>query len=209
MFGNNVKSIGERAFYSCNSLTKVELPSTIETVGNYAFYKCTSLKQLSMERVSVIGDYAFFGCTSLTDVNLPATVTSIGSQAFRNCGMTSVVLSSTVKSVGNHAFYGCNNLTIYSDAEQPLSGWGSSWNSAYRPVVWGCTLGSDGAVVSFVYDEDSIDNLHSENKLSDPYRKGYKFSGWAVTQDGKAQYQSADLQSVEYGTELFAVWEKI
>ena len=40
---DSVTSIGNHAFYYCDSLTSVTIPESVTTIGSYAFYHCDSL----------------------------------------------------------------------------------------------------------------------------------------------------------------------
>ena len=42
-----VRSIGERAFYNCTSLTSVTIPNSVTSIGDSAFYDCTSLTSVN------------------------------------------------------------------------------------------------------------------------------------------------------------------
>ena len=62
-----VTSIGERAFYDCDSLESIVIPNGVTTIGNSAFYECYSLKSIVIPNsVTTIGNYAFTDCYSLT-----------------------------------------------------------------------------------------------------------------------------------------------
>ena len=64
---NGVTSIGEYAFYWCESLTSVTIPDSVTSIGDNAFYDCTSLTSVTIpDSVTSIGSYAFSECTSLT-----------------------------------------------------------------------------------------------------------------------------------------------
>ena len=108
----SVTSIGESAFYDCDGLTSVEIPSSVTSIGNSAFYDCYGLTSIEIpSSVTSIGEWAFRGC-GLTSIEIPSSVTSIGYNAFISCtGLTSVEIPSSVTSIGNHAFYGCDGLT--------------------------------------------------------------------------------------------------
>ena len=81
-----VTSIGEFAFYECDSLKSVVIPNGVTAISNSAFQECSSLTSLSIPNgVTSIGDFAFYGCNSLTSVKIPRSVTNIGKSAFQNC----------------------------------------------------------------------------------------------------------------------------
>lgn len=88
------------------------IPIGILSIGDYAFYDCNSLVNVILpDSILWIGDYAFYGCESLTEVLIPDRVISIGSYAFRNClALSNVVIGSNVKWIGCAAFYQCELL---------------------------------------------------------------------------------------------------
>ena len=105
-----VTGIGEEAFYSCISLTSVDIPDGVTSIGEYAFQDCHSLTSVDIpDGVTSIGEGAFYYCQSLTSVDIPDGVTSIEQYAFRDCSsMTSVTIGKGVTSI---AFVGCSSLT--------------------------------------------------------------------------------------------------
>ena len=71
-----MKSIGSHAFYGCDALTTVTVPSSVTSIGNSVFYSCDALVGLTIpESVTSIGSYAFFACTNLTSVVFEDTTT--------------------------------------------------------------------------------------------------------------------------------------
>ena len=62
-----ITSIGDSAFYSCDSLTSVSIPNSVTFIGDSAFSYCDSLTSVSIPNsVTAIGDYAFGDCSNLT-----------------------------------------------------------------------------------------------------------------------------------------------
>ncbi len=110
---SGVTSIGNRAFYYCDSLTSVTIPNSVTSIGSYAFYNCNRLTSITIpDSVTSIGNYAFYSCDSLTSITIPNSVTSIGSYAFRYCGLKSVKLGNGLKSIGSWAFNECTQLVL-------------------------------------------------------------------------------------------------
>ena len=64
-----VTSIGEKAFWGCELLTSVSLPS-VTSIGASAFSGCTSLKSVYASSVTSIERMAFVGCPSLTSLTV-------------------------------------------------------------------------------------------------------------------------------------------
>ena len=66
------KAVADYAFSSCDGLTKVTFPNSLESIDNYAFF-CTGLKSVIIpESLENIGGSAFALCTSLTEVKWKA-----------------------------------------------------------------------------------------------------------------------------------------
>ena len=111
--GESVTSIGYSAFEDCSSLTSMTIPNSVTSIGNLAFEDCSSLTSVTIgESVTSIGYLAFEDCSSLTSVTIGESVTSIGYSAFEDCSsLTSVTIGESVTSIGYSAFYDCSSLT--------------------------------------------------------------------------------------------------
>ena len=106
---SSVTSIGNSAFYSCDSLSEIVIPSSVTSIGNSAFYSCDSLSEIVIpSSITSIGDMAFWDCSSLSEIVIPSSVTSIGKGAFWDCdSLYKIVIPSSVTSIGNSAFFLC------------------------------------------------------------------------------------------------------
>ncbi len=104
--------IPDKAFYGCDDLKEVNIPTSVNKIGIHAFYNCTSLKTVTVpEGVSVINEKTFYGCTALEEVKLPSTVTKIEDYAFWNCtGLKKIDIPKGVIDIGNSVFYNCTSL---------------------------------------------------------------------------------------------------
>ncbi|MBQ4585160.1 MAG: InlB B-repeat-containing protein [Clostridia bacterium] len=133
--GKNVTSIGSKAFYNCNSLTSVTIPSSVTEVGEDAFFNCSSLTSVNylgeveqwcnISFGNVIanplsnGAKLYLNGTLVTGLVIPDTVMKIKSCAFAGCtSLTSVTIPNSVITIGSSAFYNCpiENATIPTNA---------------------------------------------------------------------------------------------
>ena len=92
--GDQVTSIGHRAFEYCSSLTSITIPDSVTSIGDLAFYSCSSLTSITIpDSVMNIGREAFRWCSSLTSVTVGNGVTRIGYSAFKECrSLTSITI---------------------------------------------------------------------------------------------------------------------
>ena len=108
---STMTSIGAHAF-STNLFTSINIPESVTSIGNSAFSSCPLTSITIPEGVTSIGDYMFNGCTSLTSINIPNGVTSIGAGVFGGCtSLTSFNIPEGVTSIGENAFNYCTSLT--------------------------------------------------------------------------------------------------
>ena len=76
-------SIGGNAFYSCFSLTQINIPDNVTSIGNQAFNGCFSLTQINIpDSVTSIGSSAFYSCKTLCDILLESKPTLSNTNAF-------------------------------------------------------------------------------------------------------------------------------
>ena len=127
--------IADEAFFSCDSLTSVEIPDSVTYIGDGAFSGCDNLTSVVIgDSVTYIGYSAFYGCDNLTSVVIGDSVTSIGEAAFSFCySLTSVEIPDSVTSIGYEAFEYCYRLTSIT-FEGTVEQWkaiskGSDWTN--------------------------------------------------------------------------------
>lgn len=114
---SGVTTIGYGAFYHCDSLREVSIPSSVVYIAPEAFAKSVWLnnwkKGIGTEEYLIVGDgilLAYRGNGG--DIEIPDTVKRIGPQAFSdNNSILSVVLPDSVIEIGEDAFHNCKNLT--------------------------------------------------------------------------------------------------
>jgi hypothetical protein len=158
---SGVTSIAADAFYNCNALSSITIPTSVTTIGNNAFYNCYALTSITIPSdVTSIGTSAFFRCSALTSITIPTKVTSIaassfyycyalktviipygvttiGLDAFRDCvSLKSIIFPESVTTIGNTAFNGCTSLnTVYILSNSQVSiGNSSTFGSISSPA---------------------------------------------------------------------------
>ena len=141
MLPDTVTVIGENAFNKCTQLKEVNIPDSVKIIGEKAFYGCTSLKEIIIPSgVNVIHANAFFGCTALEEIYVPNSVTEICERAFSGCtSLREIFIPESVTTIEKHVFKDCTNLTIFCQVKEKPITWEFSWNTNFRPTVWGVT----------------------------------------------------------------------
>ena len=110
--GEQVTSVGERAFWSCVSLESVNFPALV-SVGESAFHFCSELRSVSLSRVTSVGRNAFRYCGKLESVSMPI-VESIPEGAFADCVELAELYVPRAGTIGRHAFENNSSLATIS-----------------------------------------------------------------------------------------------
>ena len=168
-----VTSIGNYAFYFCQSIETAELPASLDYIGNYAFAYCSRLKAIEIPAgVTTIRPYTFRECDSLATVTLREGLISIGEFAFGHCdAMETLTIPETVSRIDINAFYSCDGLreVFYPGTEEQwyaisIQG-GNSWLWAASPYPMPAS-GSCGENVSWSV-EDGVLIISGEGTMAD------------------------------------------
>jgi fibronectin type 3 domain-containing protein len=143
-----VTSIYDYAFSSIDSIITVSIPTSVTNIGSGAFYSCTSMTSINvdagnlnyasdagvlynydkttliqcpggkvgtvtiLDTVTSIGTEAFAYCAYLTSITMPTDVTTIEAYAFAYCtALTSITIPINVITIGSYAFDHCTALT--------------------------------------------------------------------------------------------------
>ena len=129
-----IEKIAYYAFYSCGSLTKVEIPNSVASIGEGAFYNCKLLESVEIpDGVRSIGTNAFTACKVLKSVKFgkDSRLESIGVNAFEWCDkLTSIYLPETPPTLTNvSAFANINKACIfYCKTQESLNAYKAATN---------------------------------------------------------------------------------
>ncbi len=159
--GNDVKSIGDYAFYGCSSLPSITIPNSVTSIGFAAFEGCSGLTSITIPNsVTSIGSDAFSGCSSLPSITIPNSVTAIGNYAFYGCSsLPSITIPNSVKTIGDYAFYRCRDLTSVTIGNSVTSIGEEAFGycSSLTSVTIGSSVRSIGE--SAFYDCENLTNV--------------------------------------------------
>ncbi len=117
--------ICDGAFYRCENLQQIILPSSVTSIGDEVFGFCENLQEINVtesnefyrdvDGVLYTKDLKTIICypAGKKDVSfvIPPSVTNIGNEAFRDCmNLQEISIPPSVMSIGDGAFRGCRNL---------------------------------------------------------------------------------------------------
>ena len=131
-------SIGTYAFYVCDSLRSVTIPSNIKSIGDYAFGNCTGIEEIYFNATALNSSInrAFDNAVIDGKVVIGKNVTKIPAYLFYSSKITSLEFEegSVCESIGRDAFYDCRLGSVHiSDISKwcAISFEGTSANPLY------------------------------------------------------------------------------
>ena len=105
-----VVKISASVFKDNMTITKVNIPSTVEIIGQKAFYNCPELETVNFAentKLEAINESTFYNCTGLKNINLSnlKALKTIGKTAFRNSLIVdNLILPDTIELIDEQAF---------------------------------------------------------------------------------------------------------
>ena len=107
--GNPVTRFADNAFKNCNTLTKVNIPSTVTNIGNNVFKDCTNLKEVTIpDSVTSVEADVFVGTALLN--NQSSTVKYADKWVIDSDNVQNVILRYDTRGIAGRAFSGCTKL---------------------------------------------------------------------------------------------------
>ena len=163
---NSGNSIKVERFWTCDE--KYEVPEGVEKLANKAFYKCDRLVSITLpSTVKSIGDMTFFHCNNTSLINLPDGLETIGNDAFSYCENMkyAMFIPASVKHIGHHCFYKCNeDMLFYMGAKDDSSiDLGGKWqprnDNSFKPKnepLWGSQRADCDKLNNEKYAQDEV-----------------------------------------------------
>lgn len=107
----NVKKIGNIAFFKTEQLTEITLPEKLKTIGRQTFSE-SGLKSITLpDSVEFTETECFRDCYNLEEVTLPAKEFVVPDGMFMNCtALKKVNNADKIVQLGKYAFYGTDSL---------------------------------------------------------------------------------------------------
>ena len=108
---NTLKEIGEKAFYCCELLSKINLPGRLNVIDNYAFAHSGIKEIIIPDSVSFVGNSAFADCNNVLKLKISNNLRVIKSSTFDDCcSLTKIIIPKNVEEIEGGAFRGCISL---------------------------------------------------------------------------------------------------
>lgn len=129
-----------------DKIPNIIIPNNIESIGNSAFFGCESLTHINIpNNTTFIGSYVFAKCKSLTSIIIPDKVEFIGEGAFKDCkALTNIVIGRGIKGIDNAILDNSNkNIQItYNNVVDKLNGLSIHRNNSeiFKSLIY-CTNG--------------------------------------------------------------------
>lgn len=132
--GNDIADIESEAFYGCENLESVNIPTSITYIKSDAFLDCRRLQWISNKHMLMMYNYALtenglqraafgggsyaFGSSNAFQKNkdlrrsvLPTHYSAIMSSDYNGCtALVEVICNNNIKKIGSMAFFGCYSL---------------------------------------------------------------------------------------------------
>ena len=210
--GENIRGIGEKAFYMCKKLKSVTWNHKCDVVPAFCFSECSNLTKFDFSNVKKIGLYAFYksglqevyltekieilekgtfsGCSKLQSVTWHCQCDVIPAFCFSECSNLTKFDFSNVKKIGLYAFYksGLQEVCLPKNIKVLEEGTFSGC-SELQSVTWHCQC---DVIPAFCFDKCS--NLTQ-----------FDFSG--IKKIGQYVFYKSGLQEV-YLTEKIEILDK-
>ncbi len=149
---DSVTEIGSNAFEDCTSLESVNIPYGVTIINGMTFANCTSLKEITIpDSVETIWYGAFYKCTSLTEVELPLSITTLSYGVFQDCtNLENIIIPDTVTEIGSGILSGCKEgVTITGFEGSYAHNYAIDNNISFTSVTYSYLYYYDGMIAEY------------------------------------------------------------
>lgn len=91
VLGDNIKTIGDKAFYNCKKLTTINIPKNVKKIGKQAFANCKKLKNITIATKKLtkknVGSNAFKSINSKATIKVPKSKLSAYKKLLKSKGI--------------------------------------------------------------------------------------------------------------------------
>lgn len=106
-----IVAFGDNCFKDCQSLTSVNIPSSVTSLGNNCFTNCKAIKAINIPSSVISLGEKCFSYSGISSINIPPSVTNLGAGCFSDCNsLDSIFIPSSVTSIGEECFQWCHSL---------------------------------------------------------------------------------------------------
>ncbi len=115
VFIENLTTIEEKAFESCEQLNKIGNCSFLKVIGQEAFYNCKSLTNFHFpiycgKEDELVIEKGAFSYSGIKELYLDCEKLTLGEDAFKYTDLTRVTIYSMINSLPTSLFFKCQNL---------------------------------------------------------------------------------------------------
>lgn len=160
--GKPVVGIGWYAFYGCDSITSITIPSTVRRINSLAFWGCNNISTIIVDADTILSY-----CEEVQYGGSYSNMYYLSGGNFNCSNLQKLIIGPNVKYIGAGSFLGCLNIdTILFNADSCVLGFkdyyrGTHYNNTYNQHFRYGWLGCDNKY----YTNDSCDTRHYTNSF--------------------------------------------
>ncbi len=99
VFEGKPSKIGNYAFYKCQELKKIDIPSSVQEIGYGAFSYCSGLESITVDKMNSKYD-SRYSCNAIIETETNTLI----------AGCVTTIIPNDIINIGVAAFYGCTRL---------------------------------------------------------------------------------------------------